>query len=84
MKYWEMISDGLRRKGWSVGWFKFTSTIDGRQMWSADARQDDSARFVVQAEELGAAFLELEMQCERAAFVGGRVENGGEMDSARS
>jgi len=51
MKYWEMIADGLSRKGWSVGWFKFTSTIDGRQMWSADARQKDGARFIVQAEE---------------------------------
>lgn len=63
MKYWEMFSDGLRRKGWSVGWFKFTSTVDGRQMWSADAANSDGRRLVVQAENLTVAFLELEAQC---------------------
>lgn len=58
-----MISDGLRRKGWSVGWFKFTSTIDGREMWSEEASNPDGRRFVVQAENMSVAFLELEAQC---------------------
>lgn len=65
MKYWEMIADGLSREGWSVGWSKFTSTIEGRKMWSADARKAEGARFVNQAEDLGAAFMELEMQCRK-------------------
>jgi len=75
MKYWEMIADNLSRKGWSVGWFKFTSTIDGRQMWSADAWNGEGPQFIVRAEELGSAFLGLETQC---GATGNGMAEGGE------
>lgn len=66
MKYWEMTADGLHRDGWSLGWVKFFSGKLGRFFWCVDAKKGDSPRLVVHTEELGAAFLELEMQCSRA------------------
>lgn len=33
-------------------------------MWKAEASRDGGKRFIVQAEELATAFLELEMQCK--------------------
>jgi len=36
MKYWEIIADNLKRRGWSLG---YVSAIDsnGRTIWIADA-----------------------------------------------
>lgn len=65
MRYWELIADGLRRDGWSLGWFSFTKNGGNRSMWSADATKGDGRRIVVQAEDLTVAFLELETQCRR-------------------
>ena len=56
---WETIADNLSKGGWSWG---CVSAIDceGRTIWIVDAHGDDGKRFVVRAEELLAAFLELE------------------------
>ena len=58
VKEWELIADKLSASGWSWG---FVSTIDsnGRTIWIADAHRDGK-RFVVHADELLTAFLELE------------------------
>ena len=58
MKYWEIIADNLKRRGWSLRW---VSAIDsnGRTIWIADAHRGDRKRFVVRADEKLTAFLEL-------------------------
>ena len=59
VKYWEIIADNLSKAGWSWGW---VSAIDAnrRTIWIADAHRDDGKRFVVRADEMLSAFLELE------------------------
>ena len=59
MKYWEIIADNLKKRGWSYG---YVSALDsqGRTIWIADAHRDDGKRFVVRADEKLTAFLELE------------------------
>ena len=59
MKYWEIIADNLKKRGWSYG---YVSAIDseGRTIWIADAHRDDGRRFIVRADEKLAAFMELE------------------------
>src|SRR6266481_4149748 len=59
MKYWEIIADNLKKRGWSYG---YVSTIDshGRTIWIADAHRDDGKRFVVHADEKLTAFMEQE------------------------
>ena len=59
MKYWEIIADNLKKRGWSYG---YVSAIDshGRTIWIADAHRGDGKRFVVRADEKLTAFLELE------------------------
>ena len=46
MKYWEIIADNLKKRGWSYG---NVSAIDseGRTIWIADAHRDDGKRYVV-------------------------------------
>ena len=40
MKYWEIIADNLKKRGWSLGW---VSAVDSqaRTIWIADAHRDD-------------------------------------------
>ena len=59
MKYWEIIAGNLKKRGWSLG---YVSAIDceGRTIWIADAHRDGGKRFVVRADELLTAFVELE------------------------
>jgi hypothetical protein len=59
MKYWEIIADNLKKRGWSWG---YVSAIDsqGRTIWIADAHRDDGKRFIGRADELLTAFVELE------------------------
>jgi hypothetical protein len=40
MKYWEIIADNLKNRGWSLGW---VSAIDsnGHTIWIADAHRGD-------------------------------------------
>ena len=58
MKYWEITADNLNKAGFSLGW---VSAIDreGRTIWIVDAH-GDGKRFIVRADELLTAFLELE------------------------
>jgi hypothetical protein len=59
MKYWEIIADNLSKAGSSWG---CVSAVDsqGRTIWIADAHRDDGKRFLVRADEMLTAFLELE------------------------
>jgi hypothetical protein len=59
MKYWELIADNLKKRGWSLGW---VSALDreGRTIWIADAHRGDEKRLVVRADDKLTAFLELE------------------------
>ena len=59
MKYWEIIADNLKKRGWSLDW---VSAIDseGRTIWIVDAHRDDRKRFVVRADDKLTVFLELE------------------------
>jgi len=59
MKYWEIIADNLKKRGWSLGWVSAVDS-EGRTTWIADAHRDNGKRFVVRADEKLAAFLELE------------------------
>ena len=53
-----MIADNLSKPGWSYG---YVSALDlqGRTIWIADAHRDGK-RFIVRADELLTAFVELE------------------------
>ena len=59
MKYWEIIADNLKKRGWSYG---YVSALDseGRTIWIVDAHRSDGKRFVVHADEKLTAFMELE------------------------
>jgi hypothetical protein len=59
VKYWEIIARNLKKAGWSLG---YVSTVDcqGRTIWIADAHRDDGQRFIVRADEILMAFVELE------------------------
>jgi hypothetical protein len=59
VKDWEIIADNLSKAGWNWG---CVSAIDsnGRTIWIVDAHRDDGQRFVVHADEILTAFLELE------------------------
>ena len=61
MKYWEIITRNIKKRGWSLG---YVSALDsnGRTIWIADAHRDDGKRFVVRADEKLMAFLELESE----------------------
>jgi hypothetical protein len=55
----EIIADNLSKSGWSLGWVSALD-FDGRTIWIVDAHRDDGRRFVVHADEILTAFLELE------------------------
>jgi SH3-like domain-containing protein len=58
VKYWEIISENLKKAGWSLGW---ASALDaeGRTIWIVDAHRGGK-RFVVRADEKLSAFVELQ------------------------
>jgi hypothetical protein len=57
--YWKIIANNIKKRGWSMG---YVSALDshGRTIWIADAHRGDGQRFVVHADEILTAFLELE------------------------
>ena len=59
MKYWEIIANNLKKRGWSYG---YVSAVDsrGRTIWIAHAHRGDGKRFVVRADEKLMAFTEVE------------------------
>jgi len=58
VKDWEIIADRLSGAGWSLGW---VSVIDSqrRTIWIVDAH-GCGKRFIVRADDILTAFLELE------------------------
>jgi hypothetical protein len=67
VKYWEIIANRLSKAGWSLGW---VSAIDaqGRTIWIVDAHRDDGRRFIVHADEILSAFVELEREALTVTF----------------
>ena len=58
LKYWELIADNLHDAGWSLGW---VATVDRerRTVWIVDAH-GYGKRFIVRADEILSAFVELQ------------------------
>jgi hypothetical protein len=59
MKYGKSSQTSLSKVGWSWGYISALDS-EGRTTWIADAHRGDGQRFVVRADELLTAFLELE------------------------
>ena len=59
MKYWEIIANNLSAAGWTWGVVSAVNT-DGKIVFVADAHRSDGKRFIVRADELLTAFVELE------------------------
>jgi len=57
-KYWEIIADNLSKAGWSLGWVSALD-LEGRTIWIVDAH-GYGKRFVVRADEMLTAFVELQ------------------------
>src|SRR2546429_3234254 len=57
-KYWETIADNVKKAGWSWGCVSAIDT-NGRTIWIVDAHRDGK-KFIVRANEILTAFLELE------------------------
>jgi hypothetical protein len=74
VKYWEIIADRLHDAGWSWG---CVSALDsnGRPIWIADAHRDDGKRFIVRADEILSAFVELERQVLTVTFYLASIHN---------
>lgn len=66
MKYWEIIADGLSAAGFSWGYLSFIDSV-GRTMFSVDAHRDGK-RYMVHADDLLSAFLELEAQVKHVSW----------------
>ena len=58
LKYWEIIADNLSKAGWNLGW---VSAVDSqrRTLWIVDAH-GYGKRFIVRADEILTAFVELQ------------------------
>jgi hypothetical protein len=65
VKYWEIIADNLKKAGWSLGYVAAVD-CDGRTIWIADAH-GYGKRFIVRADEILDAFLELQRAIHRFA-----------------
>jgi hypothetical protein len=66
MKYWEIIADNLHKSGWSIGWVSALD-VEGRTIWIVDAH-GYGKRFIVRADELLSAFVELEREVLTVTF----------------
>jgi hypothetical protein len=66
LKYWEIIADNLHDAGFSLGW---VSALDreGRTIWIVNAHGLYGKRFIVRADEMLTAFLELERAIHKFA-----------------
>jgi len=58
VRYWEIIADNLSKSGFSLGWVSALD-LEGRTIWIVDAH-GYGKRFIVRADELLTAFVELE------------------------
>ncbi len=66
-KYWELIAADLNANGWSYGYFSMVAP-SGQTLWTVDAHCGDGKRYIVKADELLTAFLELEAQTRKRRF----------------
>jgi hypothetical protein len=55
---WETITDRLRKAGWRCGCISRTDH-KGRQFWVAAAEREGAGRFIVHADDMPTAFMEL-------------------------
>jgi hypothetical protein len=69
VKYWQIIIKNLRNAGWNCGCI---SSMDhkGRQFWVVAAEHENAGRFIVNAHDMPAAFLELQAPIHRQLEVG--------------
>jgi len=58
VKYWRIIAGNLSKAGFSLGWVSAIN-VEDRTIWIVDAH-GYGKRFIVRAEEMLIAFLELE------------------------
>ena len=58
VKYWEIIADNLHKAGWSLGWVSALD-VERRTIWIVDVH-GYGKRFIVRADELLTAFVELQ------------------------
>jgi hypothetical protein len=65
VKYWEIIADNLSKAGFSLGWVSALN-LEGRTIWIVDAH-GYGKRFIVRAEEILTAFLELQRAIHKFA-----------------
>jgi hypothetical protein len=65
MKHWETIADNLSKAGFSLGWVSALN-VDGRTIWIVDAHSYGK-RFIVRADEMLTAFVELERAIHKFA-----------------
>ena len=61
----EIIADNLHKAGWNLGWVSALD-LEGRTIWIVDAH-GYGKRFVVRADEMLTAFLELERAIHKFA-----------------
>ena len=59
MKYWEIIAERLKSRGWSYGYCT-TVSRNGELIYVVSAHRDDGKRHVFHSDEILTAFLELE------------------------
>jgi hypothetical protein len=57
MNYWEIVAGTLSKAGWAASQRLIPN---GRTIWIAGAHRGDGKRFVVRADEMLNAFVELE------------------------
>jgi hypothetical protein len=63
-RYWETVRDDLRKAGWNCGCISSTDH-EGRQFWVVAAEREDAGRFIVHADEMLIASLELQAAIHR-------------------
>jgi hypothetical protein len=68
-RYPETVRDNLRKAGWNCGCVSSTDQ-EGRQFWVAAAEREDAGRFIVHADEMITAFLELQAAIHRQLELG--------------
>lgn len=65
----ETVRDNLRKAGWNCGCISSTDH-KGRQFWVVAAERKDAGRFIVHADEMRTAFLELQTAIHRQLKTG--------------
>jgi hypothetical protein len=59
VKHWKIVANNLSKAGWSLGWVSALD-LEGRTIWIVDAHRDDGKRFIVHADKMLTAFVELQ------------------------